>query len=700
MRSAVKSLLVPNPAANFEAFVSKCLSLFKTTTIARGTVLHGHLIKTGTSSERYISVKLLIMYLTGRKPAEAHQVAKEFDRFDLVVHNCFINASLQSGELDKARKVFDEMPERNEVSWTSLISGFMKSGRVDESLWYFRRNPFQNVVSWTAVISGFVQNGPNEVTFTSVLKACSETGEFRLGMSLLGLIIKTGNEHKLSVSNSLITLFLRMGETDSSRRVFDSMAERDVVSWTGILDMYVENGDLVEARRIFDEMPQRNEVSWSAMISRYSQSGHPEEALSLFHKMVREGKLVNVSCLSSVINALTAVKALQSGMNIHGHTVKIGMERDVYISSSLIDLYCKCGQTNEGRLLFDSVAEKNVVTWNSMIGGYGFNGQMEEANSLFEAMPSPNSVSWSALITGYLDNKQFDKVLDLFNQMLLFGERPNKSTFSSLLCACATTASLEKGKNIHGKAIKLGIQSDVFVGTALTDMYAKSGDVEGACRVFNRMPQRNEFTWTVMIQGLAESGFAMEALKLFDEMDSRTPPNDLMLSSVFFACSHSGLVNRGLQYFRTFETKMNGSHYTCLVDMLSRAGRLEEAEELIESMPVEPEPNALAALLSGCQRHKNEELAERTAKKLWPAAERDSGGYVILSNLYASAGRWKDVLEVRKLMKEKGLKKNGGCSWIELKNQVHSFHSGDGAHSQSIKIYGVLKLLMYEMVPV
>ncbi|CAI0418678.1 unnamed protein product [Linum tenue] len=387
-------------------------------------------------------------------------------------------------------------------------------------------------------------------------------------------------------------------------------------------------------------------------------------------------------------------------MNIHGHTVKIGMERDVYISSSLIDLYCKCGQTSDGRFLFDSVAEKNVVTWNSMIGGYGLNGQMEEANSLFEAMPSPNNVSWSALIAGYLDDTQFDKVFELFNQMLLLGEWPNKSTFSSLLCACATTASLEKGKNLHGKAIKLGIQSDVFVGTALTDMYAKSGDVEGACKVFNRMPQINEFTWTVMIQGLAESGFAIEALELFDKMDSRNPPNELMLSSILFACSHSGLVSRGLQYFRTFETKLNGSHYTCLVDMLSRAGRLEEAEELIESMPVEPEPYALAALLSGCQRHKNEELAEKTVKKLWRAAERDSGGYVMLSNLYASAGRWKDVLEVRKLMKEKGLKKNGGCSWIELKNQVHSFHSGDGAHSQSIEIYVVLDLLMYEMLPV
>ncbi|CAN0908489.1 Pentatricopeptide repeat-containing protein At2g13600 [Linum grandiflorum] len=613
------------------------------------------------------------------------------------------------------------MPERNEVSWTTVISGLMKFGRVKESLWYFRENPFESVVSWTAVISGFVQNGlmsealsmflelsesqirPNEVTITSVLKACSESGDFRLGMSILGLTVKIGFEHTLSVSNSLITLFLRMGDVYMSRRVFDSMVSKNVVSWTAILDMYVKIGDLAEARRIFDEMPERNEVSWSAMITRYSQSGHPEDALKLFHQMILHGFKPNVSCLATIISALSSIKALQAGMNIHGHAVKIGMDSDVYISSTLIDFYCKCGQPNNGRLLFDSTPEKNVVTWNSMVAGYGLNGQLEEANLLFDIMPSRNSISWNALISGYLECKQFDKVFELFDQMLLLGEHPNKSTFPSLLRACASTTSLGKGKDLHVKTIKLGIQSDLFVGTALTDMYAKSGDIESACRIFNRMPEKNDFSWTVMIQGLAESGFAEESLNLFEEMgrSSSTPPNELMLCSVLFACSHSGLIDKGLEYFRSMEriygVKLNGSHYTCVIDMLSRAGRLDEAEELINSMPVQPEPNALAALLNGCRKHKNEELAERIAAQLWEMTETDSGGYVMLSNIYATAGRWKDVLRVRKLMTEKGLKKTGGCSWIELKTRVHSFFSGDGSHSESAELHGILDLLMYEM---
>lgn len=726
MRSARTTLLAINPATNFVAYVETCVNLLKNLTkqglVTEGSALHGHLIKNGISSERYIAIKLLIMYLDSRKSAEANQISKQFNGFDLVVHNCLINANVQWGNLDQARKLFDEMPERNEISWTALISGFMKYGRVKESMWYFERNPFPNVVSWTAVINGYVRNGfsfgamklflkslesgvkPNEFTFTSVVSACTELGDFWLGMSVLGLIVKAGLENNLSVSNSLITFCLRMGEINLTRKVFDRMEKRDVVSWTAILDMYVEIGDLGEARRIFDEMPERNEVSWSAMIARYSQGGYPQESLKLFHQMVHEGFKPNVLCFSSVLSALASVEALRAGMSIHGHVIKVGVERGVFIISSLIDLYCKCGEIKDGRLAFDLLLEKNVVSWNAMISGHCLNGQMEEAMELFDIMPSRNNISWSTIIAGYLDCEQFDKVFEVFDEMLLVGEIPNKSTFSSLLCACASITSLETGKNLHGKMIKLGIQYEVFVGTALTDMYAKSGDIESSRLVFDRMPQKNEFTWTVMIRGLAESGFAEESLNLFEEMEitSSIPPNKLTLLSVLFACSHSGLVDRGLQYFNSMKTtygvKPEGSHYTCMVDMLSRAGRLSEAEELINSMPFEPESHAWAALLSGCKTHKNEKLAERVAKKLWKMAEQNSAGYVLLSNIYASAGRWMDVLNIRKLMKEKGLKKSSGCSWVEVRNQVHCFHAEDGAHSDSAEIYGILELLRSEML--
>ncbi|KAK8290319.1 hypothetical protein V6Z11_D07G250500 [Gossypium hirsutum] len=726
MKTALKALFLTNPSQNFNSYIKECASLLKNFSekglVTEGTVLHSHLLKKGIFSVKFIAIKMLIMYLDFRKLAEANQIVKEFNRFDLVVQNCLIKANTEWGNLVEARKLFDEMPERNEVTWTMLISGFMKYGRWEESMWYFEMNPFKNVVSWTAGISGFLKNGfsfrglklflrllesgvkPNQVTFTSVISACIETGDFELGMSVLGLIVKAGFEDNVSVCNSLITFCLRMREFDLARRVFDRMETRDVISWTAILDMYVEMGDLGEARRIFDEMPERNEVSWSAVIARYSQSGDHLEALKLFRQMVQEGLRPTVSCFSCILSTLSNVKNLQAGRNIHAHVKKIGIEGDVFISSSLVDLYCKCGDTKDGQFIFNSIKKKNVVSWNAMLGGYSMNRQMDEAKYFFDNMPTRSNVSWGIIIGGYVENKQFDKVFEVFNEMLLSGETPTKLTFSSVLSTCASVASLEKGKDIHGKILKLGFHYDVYLGTALTDMYAKSGDIESSKQVFDRMSERNEFSWTVMIQGLAESGFADDSLFLFEEMkrSSSVAPNEFMLLSVLFACSHCGLVDKGLEFFGAMESvyglKPKERHYTCVVDMLSRSGRLHEAEELINSMPFPPEANALAALLSGCKTYKNEEIAVRTARKLGEFAEKNSAGLVLLSNIYASAGRWVDVSNVRKLMREKGFKKSGGCSWVEVRNHLYSFYSEDGTHSKLAEIYDILELLRSEMM--
>ncbi|KAE8668886.1 putative ATP-dependent DNA helicase HFM1-like [Hibiscus syriacus] len=570
--------------------------------VTAGTVLHCHLLKIGVFLDRFIAIKLLILYLESRKSSEANQIVNEFNGFDLVVQNCLINSAIQWGDLSEARKLFDEMPERNEITWTLLISGLMKCGKVKESMLYFERNPFKSVVSWTAGITG---------------------------------------------------------------KVFDQMETRDVVSWTAILDVYFEMGNLGEARRIFDEMPKRNEVSWSAIIARCNQYGDNIEALKLFRQMVREGIKPTISCLSSVLCALASLESLQAGKSIHAHVLKIGIEEDIFISCTLVDLYSKY---------------------------------------LFDNMPNRNNISWGALIGGYVEFKQFDMVFEVFNEMILSGETPTKLTFSSVLCTCASVASLEKGKDIHGKILKSGFQYDVYFGTALTDMYAKCGDIESSKQVFNRMSERNEFSWTVMIQGLAESGFAKESLSLFEEMkrNSSVAPYELMFLSVLFACSHCGLVNKGLKYFGAMESvygiRPKRRHYTCVVDMLARSGRLYEAEELINSMPFQPEANALAALLSGCKTYKNEEIAERTERKLVEVVEKNSAGFVLLSNIYASTERWNDVSNIRKLMRQKGLKKSVGYSWVEIRSHVHCFYSGDGTHLKSAEINDILELLRSEMI--
>ncbi|XP_073274890.1 pentatricopeptide repeat-containing protein At2g13600-like [Primulina huaijiensis] len=704
-----------------KAYVSKCISQLQHLTEERltnhGNALHGHLIKMGLASQKYIAVKLLIMYLDWRKSFEIDRMLKEFNGFNLVVHNCLINVNLEWGNINEACRLFDEMPERNEVSWTALISGLLKHGCVDEAMWYFGRNPFLNVFSWTAAISGFVQNRlsfqaieqykkmlrsgvlPNEVTFTSVIRTCGDLGDFELGKCILGTTVKIGFENYLSVRNSLITFYLRFGEVDLARRAFDRMEERDVISWTSILDMYVEMGDLSGARRIFYEIPEKNDISWSAMIARFSQNGDAEEALSLFRQMIHHSFKPNVSCYSSVINALASLEALQAGRNIHAHVLKMGMDVNIFVGSALVDLYSKCGNTKAGRLMFDSLSEKNTVCWNSMVSGYSLNGQLAEAKMLFDQIPNKNSISWNSLIAGYVETENFVETFEVFNEMILSGEQPSKSTFSSVLKACASLASLEKGRYAHGKAVKLGFQQDVYVDTALLDMYAKSGSIECSKKIFARMKMKNEVAWTAMIQGLAENGFAEESLALFLEIEetSCVVPNELMLLSVLFACSHCGLIDKGLDYFYSMEKiygiKPNERHYTSVVDMVARSGRLSEAEKFIENMHCAPEGNVLAALLSGCRMFGDDNLADLTGKKMSTMVETKAGGYVLMSNIYASSGRWMDVLSTRRLMDEKGVKKSGGCSWIEVRNGVHVFYSRDETHPQSAQIHGLLHLL-------
>ncbi|XP_076934999.1 pentatricopeptide repeat-containing protein At2g22070-like [Bidens hawaiensis] len=725
MGSMNKSVsIIRNPVkSSFLHLIESSVSVLKHCTnhrfIAHGQLTHAHLHKLRISSHRHISLKLLIMYLHFRKPAEAHQLLKDYNTFDMIVHNCLISAGVEYGNLDQARKLFDEMPQRNEVSWTALISGYLKHGRVDDSMWLFQRNPFQNVISWTAAISGLLSNRmhlkamemflgmlshgvyPNHVTFVSVVRACAEMREFEFGMSVLSLAVKLGFEDNVSVCNSLITFSLRLGKMEVARRIFERMGTRDVISWTAILDLYVETGDLEAARKVFDEMPERNEVSWSAMISWYTQKGCSKEAIQLFSQMIDTGIKPNSSCLSSVVNALANLQSVQPGKTIHAHVIKVGMVNDVFVSSSLIDLYGSRGSPKDGRLVFDTVQNKNVVCWNSMISAYSSNGLQEEAKKLFDQIPIKSIGSWNSMVSGYLQAEQYDNVFEVFNGMLLSGQTPDVSTFSTVLCACANLTSLNKGKDIHGKTFKLGFQHDVFIGTSLIDMYAKSGDIDNSRRVFNKMTEKSEVSWTAMIQGLAENGFAEESLERFQEMEKTTSikPNSLILLAILFACSHCGLVDKGLHYFNLMETfyniKPNERHYTCVVDMLSRSGRVSEAEDLIKSMPCEPEVNAWAALLSGCKTFGEDEIAERTAATIQELAGRKTGGYVLLSNVYASAGKWREVLKTRKVMKERGLKKSGGCSWIEVRDELHVFYSQDGSGNE---ICGVLEQLRYHML--
>jgi pentatricopeptide repeat protein len=473
-----------------------------------------------------------------------------------------VSEHVKAGDIASARRLFDRMPEKSIVSYTTMVDALMKRGSVRDAVELYERCPLYSVAFFTAMIAGFARNElhkdaflvfrkmlscsvrPNVVTLICVIKACVGAGEFDLAMGVVGLAIKCNLfEKSIEVQNSLITLYLRMGDAAAAHRVFDDMKVRDVVSWTALLDVYADLGDLEGARRVLDAMPERNEVSWGTLIARHEQKGDPSEALRLYSQMLADGCRPNISCFSSVLSACATLQDLRGGTRIHANALKLGSSTNFFVSSSLIDMYCKCKQCTDAQRVFNSLPEKNTVCWNSLISGYSWNGKMVEAEDLFKKMPARNSVSWNTMISGYAGNRRFGDALNYFCAMLASGQIPGEITLSSVLLACANLCSLEMGKMVHAEIVKLGIEDSIFMGTALSDMYAKSGDLYSSRKMFYQMPEKNNITWTAMVQGLAENGFAEESILLFEDMIANgIAPNEHTFLAILFACSHCGLV--------------------------------------------------------------------------------------------------------------------------------------------------------------
>ncbi|KAK1285057.1 Pentatricopeptide repeat-containing protein [Acorus calamus] len=357
-----------------------------------------------------------------------------------------------------------------------------------------------------------------------------------------------------------------------------------------------------------------------------------------------------------------------------------------------------CGSISDARRLFDEGVGygDNVVLWNVMIDGYVRHGTFGSAKKLFDRMPHRSVVSWNGLIAGYAQNGFFKEAIDVFREMEGEGVEPNYVTVVSVLPAIARLGDLGLGKWVHTFVEKNKIDVDEVLGSALIDMYSKCGSIEKAVQVFGDLPKANAVTWNTLIGGLAMHGRAKDAIKCFKAMErSGIIPSDVTFIGVLNACSHGGLVNEGCAYFdrmvREYNLKPRIEHYGCMVDMLGRAGLLEEAEELLSSMPMQPDDAILKALLWACRVHCEVELGKRISKRLMELAPREGGCYVLLSNMYASIGDWESVAKVRLLMKELDIRKDPGSSWISIDGAVHEFVVEDDSHPRTKEIYSMLE---------
>ncbi|KAG9134404.1 hypothetical protein Leryth_025728 [Lithospermum erythrorhizon] len=470
-------------------------------------------------------------------------------------------------------------------------------------------------------------------TFSLILRSCASFGGVWLGESFHGLIVQMGFEF-------------------------------DVVLQTGLLDFYGKVGDLRSAEKVFDEMPNRDVIANNAMIAAWSKFGFVEDAKGLFDSMSEK------NCVSW---------------------------------NSMITCYCKLGDVDSARLVFDRSPVKDVVSWNAMIDGYCKAGRLMDAEELFmQIRVGRNVITWNTMIAGYVHCREFGKAINVFREMQAEGLRATEVTMVSLLSACAHLGALELGDWIHNYIRRKRLRVDVVLGNALIDFYCKCGSLDAALDVFHGMGERNIYCWNSIIVGLGMHGYGKEAIEVFTTMEKESvKPDGVTFVGLLCACSHSGLVSVGRSYFSqmcsVYGIEPGIEHYGCMVDLLGRAGCLQEALQLVESMPMKPNAVIWGSLLRACHAHKNTTVGVKVTQHLLELDPRDGGNYVFLSNLYASMNRWSDVDMCRKLMIDRGVHKTPGCSAIELDNIVHEFVAGDTSHPQFPQINAFLEDIAIEL---
>ncbi|XP_027174152.1 pentatricopeptide repeat-containing protein At5g66520-like [Coffea eugenioides] len=458
-----------------------------------------------------------------------------------------------------------------------------------------------------------------------------------------------------------------------------------------------ETKDLNYALKVFHTLPSPDPFIYNTIIRGYLQSNLPRNCITFYTKMLEDSVIPNNFTFPPLIRACCVDNAIQEGKQVHSHVIKYGFLSDGFAQNNLIHMYVNFNNLEDARRVFDKLVYKDDVSWTTLIDGYAQLGCLDEAYKVFESMPvdkrKNSAVSWNAMIAAYVQSSRFHEAFELFEKMRLENVKMDKFVAASMLSACIGLGALEQGKWIHRYIKESGIEVDSKLQTTVIDMYCKCGCLDEAFEVFKRLESKGISSWNCMIGGLAINGKGVAAIELLKEMEreKNVAPDYITFVNLLSACAHSGLVDEGKYYFR-YMTEVYGiepgmEHYGCMVDLLGRAGLLEEARKVIDEMPMRPDVGVLGALLGACKIHGNIELGEEIAKQVIELEPSNSGRYVLLANLYANAGRWEDVAYVRKLMNDRGVKKAPGCSAIELEGAVNEFIAGGRTHPEAKEIY-------------
>ena len=538
---------------------------------------------------------------------------------------------------------------------------YFNSGQVTYAGRMFEGIAEPDTVAWNTLVSGLARNGCSSkameafvrmlyhgrvtvdcTSLAAVLPAAAEIGDLRFGMGVHCLGTKAG------------------------------VCEHYFVA-TALISMYSKCGDVPASKRLFDEMPASDLIAWNAMISGYSINGDVANSVRLFRELLRSGRKASSSTLGGLIPVYSPFGNEPLSCSIHGYAVKCGVDFDTLVSTALITVYGRLGRMECARKLFDWVSEeKSLASWNAVISGHAQNGETEEAVSLFRRMLQAANI------------------------------RPNPVTVTSVLSACAQLGTLSLGKWAHEMIREKQLEMNVFVSTALIDMYAKCGSIDHARRIFDGMAEKTVVSWNAMIAGYGLHGQGREALALLSAMfGASVAPTSVTFLAALYACSHAGLVQEGQELYRAMEAghgiKPGPEHAACLVDLLGRAAKLQEAIDFISGLPEDPGPGVWGALLGACMIHKDPKLAALASERLFRLEPDCTGYYVLLSNIHSAGQDYKTAALVRQGVKRKRLTKTPGCTAIEVGGLVHVFTSGDRSHEQTTEIYRELERLAGKM---
>lgn len=613
----------------------------------------------------------------------------------------------------------------NSAVGASFVYLYSKCGAVEYASLMFDEITVKDVVVWTALVIGYVQNGENEKGFQCLcemhriggnseklnsrtleggFQACGNLCALVEGRCLHALAQKSGIVSSNIVQSAILSMYSKCGSVEDARNSFSDVVNKDLFSWTSVISIYSRLGCIYECLQIFLRMQatglypdgmvisclisgcanslrvsegkalhsfiiRRNYIidekvyvsllsmyckfgllahaekifirchdqvkdSWNLMITGYEKAGLENKCIMLFRQMQHQGIEYDLSSLLSVISSCSRLGAIRFGQSIHCCMIKNLMLEKVKIANSLINMYGKCGKLTEAERFFHHT-KQDITTWNSLISSYADNGNCLKAITLFDIMISR-------------------------------GLKPNTATLAILLSACAQIASLEKGKKIHDYIIEEGFEYEVSIATALVDMYAKCGLIDMAKEIFDSIEEKDVISWNVMISCYGMHGYGKSAIEIFQQMEeSDVRPNDLTFLAVLSACAHAGLVDEGKSIFykmKEYSLVPTLKHYACMVDLYGRSGYLDEAEALVLSMPFTPDGGIWGSLLTSCKMHNNVEMGMKIAKYAIEADPENDGYYILVSDFYSSMGMWEDVGQVRKVMKDRGVRKTVGWS--------------------------------------